>query len=199
MVDNVRFASQLNKALRAFEPLPGSTPSLTNQSETVRDYSTSCSRAFQLNTQPYNHPSQSSKAISQGHVKSLEDYKQSGKQFNHSEMEKYRFRESGDERTYGTSCNRALKLNIQPFYQPNNFVKSKDNANGNQSSGIETKALMHENNQRNHKVESNFTRGTSRSETCNCPSCTSCNRAFKHTTQSYSYSNSFIDTQLIFA
>ena len=38
MMDNVRFASQLDKAHRAFEPLPGSTPNLINQSETVRSY-----------------------------------------------------------------------------------------------------------------------------------------------------------------
>ena len=38
MMDNVRFASQLGKAHCALEPLPGSPPKLTNQSETVRKY-----------------------------------------------------------------------------------------------------------------------------------------------------------------
>ena len=64
----------------------------------------------------------------------------------------------------------------------------------NQNSGMETKSLMHENNQSNHKVEPNLTCGTSRSETYNCPSHTTmCNRAFKHTTKSYSYTNSSED------
>ena len=38
MMDNVRFASQVSKARRALEPLPGSPQNLTNQSETVRKY-----------------------------------------------------------------------------------------------------------------------------------------------------------------
>ena len=44
MMENVRFATQIDKAHRALEPLPGSTPNFTNQSETVRNYSTSCIR-----------------------------------------------------------------------------------------------------------------------------------------------------------
>ena len=50
---------------------------------------------------------------------------------------------------------------------------------------------MHENNQMNY--ESNFTRGTSRSETCNCPSCSTGPHALKHNTKSFSYSNSSED------
>ena len=55
----------------------------------------------------------------------------------------------------------------------------------------ETKPLMRENNQRNYNVETNNTHGTSRTETCNCPSCSFEPRSLKNTTQSYSYSNSF--------
>ena len=92
-----------------------------------------------------------------------------------------------------TLCNRPFKDNTQSFYQSNSFVKSKDNIYENQISEMETMSLMHENDQKNHNVESNFTRETSRSETCNFPSCSTGPRAFKYTTKSYSYSNSSED------
>ena len=38
MMYNVRFASKLDKARRTLEPLPGSPPNLTKQSETVRKH-----------------------------------------------------------------------------------------------------------------------------------------------------------------
>ena len=50
--------------------------------------------------------------------------------------------------------------------------------------------LMHENNRWNHKAETNSTRGTSRSETINCPSRFSKLGSFKNPTQSYYYFNS---------
>ena len=97
-------------------------------------------------------------------------------------------------RDYGTTLGlRAFKLHTKPFYQSNNHMS---HINENQISKMETKSLMYENNQKNHNVESNFTRGTSRSETCNGPLGTTsceCNRAFKHTTKSYSYTNSSED------
>ena len=108
-------------------------------------------------------------------------------------MEKSRAWDSGSRCINGTLCNRALKLNTQSFYQSNSYVKHADHVNENQNSGIKTKSLMHENNQRNYKVETNFTRGTSRSETINCPLRFSKLGSFKDHTQSYSYSNSSED------
>ena len=156
-------------------------------------HDTSYPRAFKLNTQSHNHSLQSRKVKEQSRLDNHEYYNQAGKQFRHSEMEKYGAQELGFGNNYSTSCSRAFKHNTKSFYQSNSLVKSKDHTNESRNPETETKPLEHENNQRNHTVESNFTRGTSRSETCNCPSYTSCNRAFKHTTQSYSYSNSSED------
>ena len=58
----------------------------------------------------------------------------------------------------------------------------------------ETEPQMYRNNQKSRDIELGYTRETSRSETCNCPSCTTlCSRVFKHATKSYSYSNSSED------
>ena len=100
-----------------------------------------------------------------------ESCNQSRKEIYNSEMEKRKAQELGFGNNYGTLCLHPFKDNTQSFYQSNSFVKSTDYTNESQNSGIETKSLAHENNLWNHKAETDFTRGTSRSETCNCPSC----------------------------
>ena len=174
----------------------GSTapPNLTkhpNHTGSVR--SALCERPFKVATKSYHCQSESKKSVKHNYETRVKDKSRNETKDYDSETEKSRAQELGFGNNYSTLCSRALKLNTQSFYQSNSFVKCADHVNVNHNSGMETKSLMHENNQRNHKVESNSTRGTSRSETCNCPSCTSCSRAFKHTTQSYSYSNSSED------
>ena len=53
MSEGMKFATQIGKAHRAFEPLPGSTPNFTNQSETVRNHSTLCSEVLKLPTKSF--------------------------------------------------------------------------------------------------------------------------------------------------
>ena len=65
-------------------------------------------------------------------------------------------------------------------------MKSAGHANKNRNSGIEMKSVVHENSQMNYKAETNFTRGTSRSETINCPSSSFEHGSFKNPIQSYS-------------
>ena len=72
-------------------------------------------------------------------------------------------------------------------------MKGTDHVNENQNSGMEVKSVMHESSRRNYKAETNFTRGTSRSETINCPPGSFEHRLLKNTTQSYSYSYSSED------
>ena len=78
MMDNVRFASQLDKAHRALEPLPGSTPNLINQSETVRNHSTLCSRAFKLHTKSFYPSSNSAMHVNENHSQSEKKVYNSG-------------------------------------------------------------------------------------------------------------------------
>ena len=62
---------------------------------------------------------------------------------------------------------------------------------GNESENSESKlkSLWNESKQGKYKAETNLTRGTSRTETCNYPSCSFEPRPFKDPTQSYYYSS----------
>ena len=161
------------------------TPNLINQSETVRNCGTTLGpRAFKHDTKSF-YPSDN-------HMKHTgESHNQTEKKVYNSGFEESRAQESGFGVNRVVSCFRPSKDNTQSFYQSSNYA---NHVNINQNSGIGTRSLMPENNQRNHNAGTNFARGTSRSETYNCPSHTTmCNRAFKHTTQSYSYHTSSED------
>ena len=99
------------------------TPNLINQSETVRNYSTSCSHPFTDNTQSYNHSSQRSKVELQSYIKDFKDRDQSGKQTKHSEMQKRRAQELSFGNDHSTSRSHPFKDNTQSFYQSNICVK----------------------------------------------------------------------------
>ena len=66
MMDNVRFATQIDKARCAYEPLPGSTPNFINQSETVRNYESSSSGGLAGSTATPNFINQSETARNHG-------------------------------------------------------------------------------------------------------------------------------------
>ena len=200
------------------EPLPGSPPNFINQSETVRKYESASSDRLAGPTAPPNFINQSETVRNHGTTLGLRVLKLHTKPFypsnNHmehvnesrdgiekrvyeSKVEKSRDWDSGFGGIDSTSLctlNHPSKDNTQSFYQSNSFEKYPDHASVNQNSGMKAQSSVHKSSQRNHNVETNFTRGTSRSETYNCPSHTTmCSRAVKHTTQSYSYSNSSKD------
>ena len=198
MMDNVRFASQLDKAHCALEPLPGSPPNHINQSETVRKSEPASSERLVRSSTTPNHINQSLYLSHNRMERINKRHNETGKTVRNSEMEKSRAWNSSFGGIDSTLCtfNRPFKDNTQSFYQSSSYANHVSHANtaNNRNSRTETESLMQENSQRNRNVEPNFTRGTSRCETYNCPShTTACFRPFKDTTKSYSYSTSSED------
>ena len=194
-MEGMEFAAQIGKAHRALEPLPGSTPNFINQSETVRNHSTLCSGVLKLPTKSFYQPHNHMNHVNENQILEMEtkSLMHENDQKNHN-IELNCTRGTSRSETYNcpssTLCSGVLKLPTKSFYRSSNHM---NHVTENQILEMETKSLMHENSQKNHNTESKYTRGTSRSGTCNCPSSTSCSGTLKYTTKSYSYSNSSED------